>query len=108
MFCATSALDISWQHFNQSNLLIRAAYRFHMYFHIQLLLHDLCLSLPHEDGSNKVKNAYIMNAYCSICDDFRVNLDEKWMHGNWFCTTDYDIFGHEVKTAERSPPDNLT
>ena len=30
------------------------------------------------------------------------------MHGNWFYTTDYAIFGHEVKATERSPPDNLT
>ena len=30
------------------------------------------------------------------------------MHGNWFYTTDYAIFGREVKATQRSPPDNLT
>ena len=30
------------------------------------------------------------------------------MHGHWFYTADYGIFGHEVKVTERSPPDNLT
>ena len=30
------------------------------------------------------------------------------MHRDWFYTTDYGIFGHEVKALERSPPDNLT
>ena len=30
------------------------------------------------------------------------------MHGDWFYTTDYGIFGHEVKATERSPRDNLT
>ena len=30
------------------------------------------------------------------------------MYGDWFYTTDYGIFGHEVKATERSPPDNLT
>ena len=34
MFCATSALGISWQHLNHSNLLVRAVYRFHVYFHV--------------------------------------------------------------------------
>ena len=29
------------------------------------------------------------------------------MHGDWFYTTVYGIFGHEVKTTKRSPPDNL-
>ena len=33
-FCATSALGISWQHLNHPNLLVRAVYRFHLYFHI--------------------------------------------------------------------------
>ena len=30
------------------------------------------------------------------------------MYGDWFYTTDYAIFCHEVKAAERSPPHNLT
>ena len=30
------------------------------------------------------------------------------MHGDWFYTTDYGIFDHDVKATERSPPDNLT
>ena len=30
------------------------------------------------------------------------------MYGDWFYTTDYVVFAHEVKATERSPPDNLT
>ena len=30
------------------------------------------------------------------------------MHGDWFYTTDYGSFGHEVKATGMSPPDNLT
>ena len=30
------------------------------------------------------------------------------MHGDWFYTTDYAIFGNKVKATERSPLDNLT
>ena len=30
------------------------------------------------------------------------------MYGDWFYTTDYAVFGHELKTTEGSPPDNLT
>ena len=29
------------------------------------------------------------------------------MHEDWFYLTNYGIFGHDVKAAERSPPDNL-
>ena len=87
---------------------MRSVYRFHVYFHVQLILHELGIFLPHEDGFSKVKNSYIQSAYYSIYDYYGVDADETWMHGDWFYTTDYGIFGHAVKATERSPPDNLT
>ena len=71
-------------------------------------MYELGISLPHEDGFSKVKDAYVRSAYYSICDDYGVDADETWMYGDWFYATDYAIFGHEVKATERSPPDNLT
>ena len=106
MFCVTSALLISWQHLNHPNLLVHSVYKFHVYFHAPLILYHLGTSLPYEDGLSKVRNAYIKGAYFSACDDYGVDADETWMHGDWFYTTDYGIFGHEVKATERSPPDN--
>ena len=106
--CATSALGISWQYLDHPNLLIRSVYRFHVYFHVQLILYELGIFLPHEDDFSKVKNAYIKSVYYSICDDYGVDPSETWMYEDWFYTTDYAIFGHEVKATERSPPDNLT
>ena len=108
MFAVTSALGISWQHLNHPSLLARSVYRFHVYFHVRLILHELGISLPHEDGFRKVKNAYIQSAYYSICDDYGIKADETWMDGDWFHTTNCAIFGHEVKTTEKSPPGNLT
>ena len=108
MFCVTSALDMSWQHLNHPNLLVCAVYRFHVCFHVRLILHQLRISLPHEDDFSKVKNGYEGNAYYSICNQYGLNPEETWMYGNWSYTTDYGIFGHEVKATERSPPDNLT
>ena len=108
LFCATSALGISWQHLNHPNLLVRSVYRFHVYFHVRLILHGLGIPLPHEDGFSKVKIAYIKSAYYSTCNDYGVDADETWMHGDWFYTTGYGIFGNEVKDTKRSQPDNLT
>ena len=108
MFCAINALGISWQYLNYPNLIVSSVCRFHVYFHVQLILQDLGSSLPHEDGFSKVKNFYIKSDYYSICDDYGVNADETGMHGDWFYTTNYDIFGHEVKATERLPSDNLT
>ena len=76
LFRATSSLGISWQHLNHPNLLVRSVYRFHVYFHVRLILHDLGIPLPHEDGFSKVKNTYIKSAYYGICDDYGVDSDE--------------------------------
>ena len=105
--CQLNFAMFSWQHLNHPNLFVLAVYRFYVLFHVRLILHELGISLPHEDGFSKVKNAYIKSAYYSICDDYGVNPDETWMHGDWFYMIDYGIFGHELKAAERSPPDNL-
>ena len=73
ILCATSALGISCQHLNHPNLLERSVCRFHVYFQVRLILHDLGISLPHEDGFSKVKNAYIKSAYYDTYDDYGVN-----------------------------------
>ena len=108
LFCATSALGISWQHLNHPNLLVHSVYRLHVYFHVRLILHDLGISLPYEDGFSKVENAYIKSAYYSTCNDYGINACETWMYGDWFYTIDYGIFGHEVKATKKSRPDNIT
>ena len=42
MFCATSALDISWQHLNHPNLPV-------LNFYVRRILHNSGISLPRED-----------------------------------------------------------
>ena len=100
MFCATSELGISWQHLNHPNLLVLSVYRFHLYFHVRLILHDLGAPLPYEDGFSKVKNGYIISAYHGIYDDYGVNQNETWMYGDWFYTTHYAIFTLELKATK--------
>ena len=70
-------------------------------------MHEIGISSPHELGFSKVKNSYIQGVYYSICDDYGVDADETWMYGDWFYTTDYGIFGHEVKATKCSPPDKI-
>ena len=108
LFCVTSVLGISWQHLNHPNLLVRTVCRLHVYFHVPLILHELGIFLPHDDGFSKVENAYIKSAYCSICDDCGVDANETWMYGDWFYMTDFAVFGHNFKATERSPQDNFT
>ena len=108
MFAATSAFGISWQNLNHPNLLVRAVYRFHVYFHVRLILHKLRISSPHEDGFSLVKNDYEDSTYYSPYDRYGIDPTETKMYGDWFYMKCYAVFVHEVKAAERSPPDNLT
>ena len=75
MFCTTSALGISLQHLNHPNLLVRSVYRFYVYFYVRLILHDLGISLPHEDGFSKVKNSYIKSVFKST---FKALINEDY------------------------------
>ena len=84
MFAFTNSLGISWQNLNHPNLLARSVYRFHVYFYVRLILHEIGIFLPHEDSFSKVKNASIKSAFYSICDDPGVDGNETWMHGVGF------------------------
>ena len=79
-----------------------------MYFHVRLILYKLAIFLPHEDCFSKAKKTYIESAYYSVCGQYGVNPDETWIYGDWLYTTDYGVFGHEVKATERSSPYKLT
>ena len=54
-----------------------------------------------------MKNSYINSAYYAICDDYSVNPNETWIHGDWLCTTNYTIFTTRSKTTKRPPPDDV-
>ena len=49
-----------------------------------------------------------LTVHIIIYDKYGVDPTETWIYGDWFYTTNYSIFGHEVKATKRSPPDNLT
>ena len=69
-------LVISWQHLKHPNLLVHSVDKFHVRFHVQIIMHHLGISLPHENGFSKFKNSYLKSVHYSICDDYGVNADE--------------------------------
>ena len=60
---------------------VPSVYKFHVYLHVQLILHDLGVSLPNEDGFSNVKNAYIKSDHYSVSDDYGVNSNKTRMYG---------------------------
>ena len=69
-----------------------------MYFHVQLILHELHISLPHEDGFSKVKNAYARSACYSVCDQYGVNPDEG--HRNISTRQPYVMDNYSLKALQ--------
>ena len=72
--------------------MVRALYRFHMYYHVRRILKRLQVPLPHEAGCNAVDNPYTNEEFFKICVDYRVShnpvryRDEKF---NW--TYQHDV-----------------
>ena len=76
IYCATSGCGVSWQnHLNHSNPLVRSIFRFHTYFQIRKILHQLQIPLPNTPEFNKENNPYDKQAYEKLKTEFNVNLD---------------------------------
>ena len=59
VFCASSACGVSFEHLNYTkHPMIRAVYRFHVYYHVRGILKRLQIPLPHETGFNAADNPY--------------------------------------------------
>ena len=57
VFCTSSACGVSSAYLNYTkHPVIRAVYRFHMYYHVRWVLKRLQVPLPHETGFNTADN----------------------------------------------------
>ena len=68
--------------------MIRAVYRFHVYYHVRSVLKKLQVPLPHGPGFNASDNPYTSSEFFKICEDYGVPnnpmryRDEKfYQHG---------------------------
>ena len=55
--------------------MIRAVYRFHVYYHLRQVLKRLQTPLPHGPGFNVADNPYTESEFLKICEDYRVPND---------------------------------
>ena len=76
VFCALSACGISSEHLNYTkHSMIRAVYRFHIYYHVRQVLKKLQVPLPHESSFNAADNPYTSEEFFKICEDYGVPND---------------------------------
>ena len=76
VWCASSACGVSSTHLNYTkHPMIRAVYRFHVYYHVRQVLKRLQVPLPHETSFNASDNPYTSSEFFKICEDYRVPND---------------------------------
>ena len=74
VWCTSSACGVSSAHLNYAkHPMIRAVYRFHMYYHVRRVLKRLQTPLPHETSFNTADNPYTSSEVFKICEDYRIH-----------------------------------
>ena len=87
VFCATSGLGISVEHFKVAKPLTSSLMRFHLYYHVRRILYTLKVKLPSEKGFAKYSTLYDDEVYADICTDYGVDpASTNWRNQYIFST----------------------
>ena len=73
VWCTSSACGVSSKHLNYAkHSMVRAVYRFHMYYHVRRVLKRLQVPLPHKASFDAADNPYTNEEFFKICEDYKV------------------------------------
>ena len=67
---ATSGLGVSTEHLNAKQPLVKALYRFHVFYHVRRILKRMLTPLPGEEGFDKFDNAFSLEQVRRIGDEY--------------------------------------
>ena len=76
VWCTSSACGVSSEHLNyKKHSMVKAVYRFHVYYHVRRILKRLQVPLPHEAGFNTTDNPYTNKEFFKLCEDYGTSHD---------------------------------
>ena len=76
VFCASSACRVSSEHLNyKKHPVVRALYRFHVYYHVRRILKRLQVQLLYEASFNAADNPSTNEEFFKVCEDYGVPDD---------------------------------
>ena len=81
---ATSALGVSVKHLNAEEPLVRALYRFHVYYHVRRILKRILASLPDEENFDKYNNNCSKEQAFIIADEYGVSRNFHIYSGRYY------------------------
>ena len=93
VWCASSTCGVSSAHLNYTkHPMIRAVYRFHVYYHVRQVLKRLQTPLPHDTGFNASDNPFTSSEFLKICEDYRApNNPMKYQDEKVYWTYQHDV-----------------
>ena len=85
--------------------MIRAVYRFHVYYHVRRVLKRLQVPLPHESSFNASDKPYTSSEFFKICEDYGFPNDPVRYRDEKF----YWTYQHSVRWPnDYIGPDSIT
>ena len=80
LYCASTGCGISKSHLFNKNYpdFIKSFFRFHLYYQIRKILHELECSLPGDELFKAADNHINVHVYDRICNEFRVDVSSDW------------------------------
>ena len=82
--CATSALGISVEHLKAEEPLVRALYRFHVYYHVRRILKRILAPLPNEKNFDKYNNNCSKEQALVIADEYGTSRNFHIYSGRYY------------------------
>ena len=105
LFASTTSLGVSYLHTTKGDNLIKSIYRFHIYFQMRRILHNLDCAIPTDPQFSKYNNSYNENSYYKICNDYGVNTSDIFIRGDWYYSNQGNFIG-DMKEITHSVNNN--
>ena len=95
VWCASSTCGVSSEHLSYTkHPMIRAVYRFHVYYQVRQVLKRLQVPLPHETSFRASDNPFTKSEFFKICEDYRVPNDPmKYRDKKFYWTYQHGLVG---------------
>ena len=87
-FAHQALVGVSSEYLNYTkDPMVKAVYRFHVYYHVKRILKRLQVPLPRETSFNTSNNPFTSSEFVKICEDYGVSNDPMKYRDEKFCWT---------------------
>jgi hypothetical protein len=100
IYCASTCLGVSAEHLEKGSGLLRALYRFHIYYHVRKVLHMLNVKTPGESGFSRYNNMYSGEGFNRVCLEYGADPNDNYYNYSLQFISNAENYYKEVKKDE--------